>query len=148
MTATAPLDGRRLADIRGPLPGPTVFVVGAIHGNEPAGVLAVQRVLERLQQQQLQVTGRIVAFGGNLSALSRGVRFLQRDLNRQWGGEQIARLLARDPERDGDEDREQRALLSAFDRVIRTARGPVVFVDLHTSSSDGQPFISLADSIE
>jgi predicted deacylase len=128
--------------------GPTLCVLAGIHGNEPAGVLAVQRVLGRLQEQQIQITGRIVAFGGNLSALSRGVRFLQRDLNRQWGGEQIARLLARDPERDGDEDREQRALLAAFDRVIRTARGPVVFVDLHTSSADGPPFLCLADTID
>ncbi len=129
-------------------PGPTLCVLAGIHGNEPAGVLAVQRVLGRLQESEIGVTGRIVAFGGNLTALSRGVRFLQRDLNRQWGQEQIERLFARDPAQDGDEDREQRALLSAFDRVIRSARGPVVFVDLHTSSADGPPFICLADTID
>ena len=129
-------------------PGPTLCVLAGIHGNEPAGVLAVQRVLGRLQESEIGVTGRIVAFGGNLTALSRGVRFLQRDLNRQWGQEQIGRLLARDPAQDGDEDKEQRALLSAFDRVIRSARGPVVFVDLHTSSADGPPFICLADTID
>lgn len=128
--------------------GPTLCVLAGIHGNEPAGVLAVQRVLGRLQESEVALKGRIVAFGGNLTALSRGVRFLQRDLNRQWGEDQIGRLLARDPATDGDEDKEQRALLSAFDRVIRTARGPVIFVDLHTSSADGPPFICLADTID
>jgi len=31
------------------LPGPTLLVLAGIHGNEPAGVLAVQRVLEATQ---------------------------------------------------------------------------------------------------
>jgi len=128
--------------------GPTLCVLAGIHGNEPAGVLAVQRVLGRLQESEIGVTGRIVAFGGNLTALSRGVRFLQRDLNRQWGEDQIGRLLARDPAADGDEDKEQRSLLASFERVIRSARGPVIFVDLHTSSADGPPFICLADTID
>lgn len=128
--------------------GPTLCVLAGIHGNEPAGVLAVQRVLGRLQEQEIPVKGRVVAFGGNLPALSKGVRFLQRDLNRQWGQQQIERMLGRDPAQDGDEDREQRALLAAFERVIQTARGPVVFVDLHTSSADGPPFLCLADTID
>ncbi len=128
--------------------GPTLCVLAGIHGNEPAGVQAVLRVLERLRDQAVPLVGRVVAFGGNLSALARGVRFLQRDLNRQWGEPHIVRMLERDPTEDGDEDYEQRALLAAFERVIQTARGPVVFVDLHTSSADGPPFLCLADTID
>lgn len=126
--------------------GPTLCVLAGIHGNEPAGVVAVQRVLGRLQELELDLAGRIVAFGGNLPALSRGVRFLRRDLNRQWGKDNINRLLAADPAQDSEEDKEQRALLALFDRVMKTARGPVVFVDLHTSSADGPPFLCLADT--
>ena len=33
-------------------------------------------------------------------------------------------------------------------RVLQSARGPVVFVDLHTSSADGPPFLCLADTID
>ncbi len=128
--------------------GPTLFVLAGIHGNEPAGVLAVQRVLGRLQERDVEVHGRVIAYGGNLKALSRGVRFLQRDLNRQWLPEAIDLLLRRDPAQDGDEDQEQRELLAAFDRAVRTARGPVVFVVLHSSSADGPPFLCLADTID
>ena len=128
--------------------GPTLIVLAGIHGNEPAGVLAVQRVLGRLQEQEAPLRGRISALAGNLRALGRGVRYLQRDLNRQWLPDAVAGLLARDPALDGDEDREQRELLGLFERLLQRAAGPVVFVDLHTSSADGPPFICLADTID
>ncbi len=128
--------------------GPTLVVLAGIHGNEPAGVLAVQRVLGRLQELELDVHGRIVAFAGNLKALTRGVRFLQRDLNRHWLPEVVDGLLQRDPQRDGFEDQEQRELLRLFEQARQTAGGPVVFVDLHSSSADGPPFLCLADTID
>ena len=128
--------------------GPTLIVLAGIHGNEPAGVRAVQTVLQRLQRQAIELHGRVVALGGNLKALGRGVRYLQRDLNRQWLPEALDGLLARDPAADGDEDREQRELVRAFERALQTARVPCVFVDLHTSSADGPPFLCLADTID
>lgn len=130
------------------LPGPTLVVLAGIHGNEPAGVLAVQRVLGRLQEQELSIRGRLCAFAGNLQALGRGVRFLRRDLNRQWLPEAVTALLARDRAQDSEEDQEQRELLALFAQALQTARGPVVFVDLHTSSADGPPFVCLADTID
>jgi succinylglutamate desuccinylase len=123
-------------------------VLAGIHGNEPAGVLAVQRVLGRLQELDLDVRGRLVALAGNLPALARGVRYVARDLNRGWLTSALAALRARDPGGLRDEDAEQRELLAAFDRALATTRGPVVFVDLHTSSADGPPFLCLADTID
>lgn len=131
-------------------PGPTLLVLAGVHGNEPAGVLAVQRVLGELQQRELPVAGRLVALGGNLPALAQGRRFLGRDLNRGWSAWALADLL----ERAGDgaeacpEDRQQRELLQRFEEVVRTASGPVVFVDLHTSSADGPPFLCLPDTVD
>ena len=128
--------------------GPTLLVLAGIHGNEPAGVLAVQRVLGRLQELELAARGRLCALAGNLPALGQGVRYLARDLNRQWLPAAIEQLDARDPAGDSSEDRQQRDLLAAFARVLQTARGPLVFVDLHTSSADGPPFVCLADTID
>lgn len=149
MTATTgelPTFRRELGTWDGGRAGPTLCVLAGIHGNEPAGVRAVQRVLDRLQELDLALRGRMVAFCGNLPALSQGVRFVQRDLNRQWGEEHLRRLHGSDPSQDRDEDKEQRALLQAFERTLQTARGPVVFVDLHSSSADGPPFLCLADT--
>lgn len=131
-------------------PGPTLLVLAGIHGNEPAGVHAVRSVLGRLQELELPLRGRVVALAGNLQALAAGRRYLARDLNRGWSADALAALAARDPEAPGadPEDREQRQLLQRFEQVLRTASGPVAFVDLHTSSADGPPFLCLADTTD
>jgi len=129
-------------------PGPTLMVLAGIHGNEPAGVVAVQRVIARLQENEVPVRGRFVAFGGNLPALVQNVRFVARDLNRGWSEASIEALRNRSDAELSSEDREQRALLAAFDETIRSASGPVVFLDLHSSSADGAPFLCLADTID
>src|SRR5262245_9278287 len=150
MTSTAerPTFRRELGTRDCGVAGPTLVVLAGIHGNEPAGVLAVQRVLGRLQEQDLALRGRIVALCGNLGALRRGVRYQHRDLNRQWLPEAVAALQLRDPAQGSEEDVEQRELVAAFERAEQSARGPVVFVDLHSSSADGPPFVCFADTID
>lgn len=128
--------------------GPTVLVLAGIHGNEPAGVQAVRAVLHELQQADVQIHGRLVALAGNLAALRQGRRYLGRDLNRQWTHPHLQALLRADPGADSAEDREQRELVACFQRVLATARGPVVFLDLHTSSAPGPPFLVLADTLD
>ncbi|MBL8730522.1 MAG: succinylglutamate desuccinylase/aspartoacylase family protein [Planctomycetes bacterium] len=129
-------------------PGPTLLVLAGIHGNEPAGVRAAQRMLGRLQEQEVAIAGRIVVLGGNLGALAAARRFLDRDLNRGWSGPAIEALWRRPDEQLSAEDREQRELLQRFEQVLATATGPVVFVDLHSSSATGPPFLCLADTID
>lgn len=129
-------------------PGPTLLVTGGIHGNEPAGVLAAQRVIGQLQEQQPELRGRVVALAGNLQALAQKARFLARDLNRGWQQGAIAALLQRPEHELSPEDREQRELLRCFEEVERSASGPILFVDLHTSSAEGSPFLCLADTID
>lgn len=129
-------------------PGPTLLVLAGIHGNEPAGVLAAQRVLGELQERELPVVGRLVVLAGNLQALGRGKRYLRRDLNRGWGAQEVAALAARAATDLAEEDQEQRELLLRFEEFLHTASGPVLFVDLHTSSAPGSPFLCLADTID
>ncbi|MCA8974440.1 MAG: succinylglutamate desuccinylase/aspartoacylase family protein [Planctomycetes bacterium] len=128
-------------------PGPTLLVIAGMHGNEPAGVLAARRVLERLQADELAIGGRLMAYAGNLAALTAGQRYLERDLNRGWGAAALATLVGAEGALAA-EDYEQRELLRCFERAIATASGPVVVVDLHTSSADGPPFLCLADTID
>lgn len=129
-------------------PGPTLLLQGGIHGNEPAGVVAIQRVLARLTELGASVAGRIVALAGNLPALEHGTRYLVRDLNRQWLPHSLEQLHAADPADDTPEDQQQRELLHCYEQVVASATGPVVFLDLHTSSADGPPFVVLADTID
>ena len=147
-TSPPPLLRRELGSWDCGGPGPTVLVMAGVHGNEPAGVVAVQRVLGHLQAREIPIVGRMVAFAGNLGALKAQQRFLARDLNRGWGAAAIAAVQARPAAERSPEDREQLELLAHFEQVLRSASGPVVFVDLHTSSADGPPFLCLADTID
>ena len=129
-------------------PGPTVLVLGGIHGNEPAGIHACRRVLERLEREDTVVRGTFVALAGNLAALRRDRRFLDRDLNRRWLPEALATLVSGQGDGDGVEDREQRGLFEVFERfTTRAGEQPLVFLDLHTSSAEGPPFSCLADTL-
>ncbi len=129
-------------------PGPTLLVLAGIHGNEPAGVHAAQRVLERLQESESPIVGRLLVLAGNLGALAAAKRFHDRDLNRGWSGPAIAALWRRAETELSAEDREQRDLLRRFEQVLATATGPIVFLDLHSSSAPGAPFLCLADTID
>lgn len=123
--------------------GPTVVLVGALHGNEPAGRLAIQRVFERLDPAR--VRGRVVGLTGNRRAFAAQLRYLERDLNRDWTAEALASLLARESEGLEGEDLEQLELLRALRSEIDDTDGPVTFLDLHTMSGPGAPFACMAD---
>jgi succinylglutamate desuccinylase len=70
-----------IASIRGSLPGPTLIILGGIHGNEPAGVLAAERVWLRMQKRRAALHGEVVLLRGNTRALEQRVRYINADLN-------------------------------------------------------------------
>ena len=68
--------------IRGPQPGPTLLVLGGIHGNEPGGYLAVDLLLDRIApyRGQLILVPRV-----NFASILRGERGTTGDMNRMFG---------------------------------------------------------------
>lgn len=126
--------------------GPLVIAMAGIHGNEPSGVLACERVLDRLRSGQPPMRGELVALTGNLEALRRGVRFVARDLNRAWSEDDVATVLGADIS-TAAEDEEQRELHAALLETVLGANGDVYFIDLHTSSADGPPFVTIGDTL-
>lgn len=116
--------------------GPTLILVGGIHGNEPAGVEACRGALARLDPGA--IAGEVIALRGNPPALAAGRRYLARDLNRQWTPALIAAARSAvdaDPETDA-----LAALADRIDQALARARGPVFALDLHTTSAEGIPF--------
>lgn len=143
----ATLTRRWLGAYEGTQPGPTMVVVGGIHGNEPAGVVAVQRVLHELAGRRMPLRGRMMGLAGNIRALSHNVRYLDRDLNRRWYADHLARLRDQPHSEDSPEDTEQRELLKIFDRLDETFDHPLVVMDLHSFSAEGPPFSVFADTL-
>ncbi len=128
------------------LPGPILLAQGGIHGNEPAGVAALQRIVQALEDGQIRMRGRLIAIAGNLPALDCKQRFLARDLNRRWTEQDIQKLEQRSPDKDDTEDQQQRELLQIYRACEAEAEHGMVFVDLHSSSADGPPFTCLGDT--
>ncbi|HEX4946531.1 MAG TPA: succinylglutamate desuccinylase/aspartoacylase family protein [Blastocatellia bacterium] len=139
---------RILGSYGGDVPGPLVIGLGGLHGNEPAGVRALQQVVQTLQATAPPLRGKFLALAGNLTALQRGTRFVERDLNRMWSPERVRALNAQTlPTPETVEETEQKELLAVIEAALNTNPKDVIFLDLHTTSSDGAPFALISDTL-
>jgi predicted deacylase len=139
---------REIGRYGGRTAGPLVICIGGMHGNEPAGVFAAQRVLRELEAIAPPFSGTLVALAGNRGALARGCRYIDEDFNRMWLAERIAGLFSASPSRAlNHEERECRELFAAIGAAIEAHHGPIVFIDLHTTSASGIPFAIIADTL-
>lgn len=145
----APGPPRVLGDLGDGGSGPTLVVVAGLHGNEPAGVRALEGVVGRCRAAGLEPRGRFLALAGNLPALARGVRFLGRDLNRMWSkGELEGLAAAREPGAAPPPEEGERGELHGLLRAaIAEARGPLTVLDLHSTSAAGAPFSIFGDTL-
>ena len=126
--------------------GPLLIVFGAMHGNEPAGVLALEHMFDMLEKEPInnpdfEFNGRLVGLTGNLKARKQNVRFIKKDLNRQWTLENVAKVKA-SPLNDLDpEEQEMKELLETIDAEIKDFQPKkIVFLDLHTTTAFGGIF--------
>ncbi len=140
---------RTIASIKATKAGPNIVFIGGMHGNEPTGVLALNHIMQRIQRLQPLLKGNVFALAGNLSALERGERYIQKDLNRIWQPDQVERAKRRDfrPEELIAEVEEQIELWAAIDELMSENTGAFFFVDLHTTSTRSAPFIAMTDTI-
>lgn len=151
MSLSSPARERILGWIQGERPGPMFIGVGGMHGNEPAGVQALERVIDTLDSRGPSISGDFVALAGNTRALHLGQRFIHHDLNRAWtteglsGGDPESGPWAAEPPRA--EDVERHELHQLLGRVIARARGPVYILDIHTTSGGGGAFTTVGDSL-
>jgi len=139
------LESDRIIGRYGTLPGPRLICLAGLHGNEPAGVLALRRLLETLRLRQPAFRGQIVAIAGNLHALREGRRFLARDLNRGWSPRGMRRVEAAPGA--SAEDSEQAELIAVLRRELGEDRTDTRVIDLHTTSAESSPFLTLADTL-
>lgn len=138
---------RELGRVEAAEPGATLICLGGLHGNEPAGVLAIDRVLKQISRRPEGLCGRMIGLTGNVGALAAGRRFVQDDLNRIWRPSRVEQLSLR-PEPLNDEDQELVELNSALSRILDEAPGRVYLLDLHTISGPGPAFAILDDTLQ
>lgn len=126
--------------------GPTLIVVGGVHGNERAGVMALSGLSDEVARMDDKLKGRVYFLAGNTRALARGKRFVDVDLNRSWK----TRTMSGDEAYEffnSSEGIELAELDQLLDSILITAMDEVFVVDLHSTSSDGMPFATVGDTL-
>lgn len=137
---------RIVAKYIGTRPGPMLLVFGSMHGNEPAGLNAIELVLKMLEvepvrNEKFEYAGTFVGMVGNRNAVELGERYIERDLNRSWTDENIERVLKSDIALLVNEDRELREIHDQVQLLLQEHRPEkLIVLDLHTTSSYGGIF--------
>ena len=136
---------RVIGRVTAPEVGPTLLVVGGLHGNEPAGLLGLERVFARLDEIGGLARGEFVGLAGNLEALAVGRRFIEEDLNRIWLQPRMEALRGGQPM--SVEEGELIELDRQVNEALARARGEVFALDLHTISGPGPAFVVIDDTL-
>lgn len=136
----ASLPNRIIGDFQNGAEGPLLFVLAGLHGNEPAGVHALRRVFARLKEEEIPFVGRFVGLCGNCKALALKQRYVDRDLNRLWSSDEIARVKNLAPNERNSEEKELVEILALIEPAIASDYSPQIYADLHTTSGEGGIF--------
>jgi len=124
-----------------------LIAIGGIHGNEPAGVEALEHVFKLLHAEpvtnpKFRFNGTFLGLRGNLRALELGCRFVDKDLNRNLDHDHVEDVLARPRNTLTNEDLELFDLISTIRSEINECKPDrVVVLDLHTTTASGGIFV-------
>lgn len=132
--------GRHIGEV-GNTDGDTVVFIGGIHGNETAGIGALNRVFDHLKLNKPELKGRAVALVGNLEATRLGQRYVYKDMNRIWTREILDDLHYGRLDTRHTEYAELVQMYGELQKIIETTKGRLYIIDLHTTSSPTIPFI-------
>ena len=138
---------RLIGHFKGAKKGATLIFIAGMHGNEPAGIYALRKVLNNLESLKESFNGNLYAISGNLSALDKGIRYDSHDLNRLWTKKNINSLKDDILEGNSSEVKEFRNIYATIKHILEKEQGPFYFFDLHTTSSETIPFITVNDSL-
>ncbi len=124
--------------------GPLLVILGAVHGNEPAGVKATEVIFKMLDIEpyinaDFQFKGNVLGLIGNVQAHQKKQRFIKRDLNRCWTMRNIEMVKSGDTSVP-----EKSEMLEIYETILAEIKEvnakKMVVLDMHTTSSDGGIF--------
>lgn len=145
---------RIIGSYTGPEKGPLLIVFGGMHGNEPAGIQALELMFKMLEVEPItnpnfNYKGKLVGIRGNLRALYAEQRFIVKDLNRQFTPENITRIQNSPYQALDSEDKEVKELLETVEKEINNyPTNKIVFLDIHTTTAYGGIFAISTDDPE
>lgn len=141
-------NSRIIGERSGSKHGPLLIVLTQIHGNEPAGYLAIKEVFKRIDEEywhkpHFDYRGKIVGLIGNMAAAKKGVRFVDTDLNRLWTDTNVERIIT--ATKSELKQKEELELFDIIDTVKTYIQNyepkKIIILDLHTTTAQGGIFI-------
>jgi succinylglutamate desuccinylase len=145
------MEDRIIGRYVGKQPGPLLICLGGIHGNELAGIQAIEDIFRLLAHEELahpafSFCGTILGIRGNLPAIKSRQRFIHRDLNRILLAEELDQLRQLPPLRLGEDEKEALALveLIEYEHSLQSP-GITLLLDLHTTTAFGGIFSIAAE---
>lgn len=120
--------------------GPLLFVTAGIHGNEPSGVQALEKVFTQLEKTSPEISGTIVGVAGNKLALNQNKRYIDEDLNRTWTEENI-----KSQDKSTHEKKEMFEIIEILHNYPEKDFTKRYFLDCHTTSSPSLPYVSVQE---
>ncbi len=121
-----------------------LFILSAIHGNEPAGVLAWKRFMKVSRKVKFQLNGLVVAYIGNNEAYKKNVRFINEDMNRLFASENIWALD--DKKKLHAEEKAVFKIVGSIKQILIARAMELntpcegILLDIHTTSAQSAPF--------
>lgn len=125
-----------------------------MHGNEPAGVKAIEYVMKMLEVEPIKnadfsYAGRFLGLIGNLKAFKENKRFLRKDLNRQFTKDNIKKANGINPVELEAEEQELFEIIELVKNEIEEYKpSQLIVLDLHTTSSMGGIFTICQNKLE
>lgn len=138
---------RIIIQFEGEETGPTLVFFGGVHGNENAGVKALQKLKKTIFSYKEFIKGNVFAIVGNLKGVKQNKRFIDEDLNRMFTKKGVHSINQNNLHKLNSEQLEQQEILNCVTTILKTNKGPFYFIDLHTTSSKTLPFITINDAI-
>ncbi len=128
--------------------------MAGMHGNEPAGVMALEIIFQLLEKEprsnpDFHYKGKIIGLLGNTQAFQSGRRHTTKDLNRLWTMPHVRRVRKVHAEDLQGENREMKEILDILEDQISSYQPErIVLLDLHTTSAGGGIFSIATDEAE
>lgn len=132
--------------------GPLIIMFGGIHGNEQAGLRALEYLIKMLEVEHItnetfRFTGKLIAMKGNIQAQKANKRYINRDLNRMFRNDLLKTVLTK--EIRTAEEKELVEIIDFIKNSIAEYHPKEIFVlDLHTTTATGGIFTLVNDSPE
>ena len=112
---------------KGTSKGPTIAIIGGIHGDEKIGVLAINKLKKLIKKEE--VFGKIYFIFGNPYAYKKNKRFLRHDMNRLFksNGVQLGKKPSLEQKR-------------AFE-IAKILKKTDFMLDIHSTQKPSVPFV-------